>query len=345
VRQWLEGNGGDLTGWPKTKSGLLSTERDHLVRLVLRNISTVRPLLTILALETLLRTFGPKLAERVNPLTGRIHADYVVSGSKAGRFTSSGPNLQQLPAIRAPDFRRVIVAAPRHLLVCGDYSQIELRAAAWIYDDPELTKIYVEGHDLHAETAAFIAGVLIEAVTPEQRSAAKAVNFGSIYGISAEGLAVQAFADYGIDMSVAEAQAALDRFFDKFRVLKQGRWRHWDRVKAENLVRIGAGRTVRGEWEAEKRIRFTQSCNLRVQGAAADAMLRAMIQVHRRMPGAMVCTVHDELLLEVPESGAEDAARVLEEVMVEAFCATFPKAPTFGLVEVHVGRDWKEAKG
>jgi DNA polymerase I-like protein with 3'-5' exonuclease and polymerase domains len=345
VREWLVGHADDLDKWPKTKTGLLSTAREHVVRLILKGIPTVKPLLAIMALEKLLENFGPELAEHINPMTGRIHASYKVSGAKSGRFTSSDPNLQQLPSARAPDFRRVIVAAPGNLFVCGDYSQIELRAAAWLYDDPALTKVFADGLDLHRETAAAIAGVPISAVTPEQRAAAKAVNFGSIYGIGAESLAVSAFADYGIEMSVAEAQAALDRFFGRFRVLYQGRFKHWDRVKAENLVRIGVGRLVKAQWEPEGRIRFAQSCNLGVQGSAADVMLRAIIGLHRRMPGVMVCTVHDELLLEVPEEKAEAAARMLEEVMTEAFVKTFPKAPTLGLVDVHCGRDWKEAKG
>jgi DNA polymerase-1 len=345
VRDWLVENGGDLSDWPRTEKGALKTGHEHIVRLILKGIPTVKPLLAVLALEKLLQCFGPNLADHVNPMTGRIHASYKVSGAKSGRFTSSDPNLQQLPSVRAPDFRKVIVAAPGNTFVCGDYSQIELRAAAWIYKDPVLTKVFADGLDLHRETAAAIAGVPVAAVTTEQRTAAKPVNFGALYGISAESLAVDAYANYGVNMSVAEAQAALDRFFGKFRVLDQGRWNNWRPVKAANLVRIGVGRVAKGKWEPSGRIRFTQSCNLGIQGICADCILRAMIGMHERMPGAMVCTVHDELLLEVPEAEAEAAARVLEEVMTEAFVATFPKAPTLGLVDVYLGKNWKQAKG
>jgi DNA polymerase I-like protein with 3'-5' exonuclease and polymerase domains len=113
----------DIDSWPKTKTGLLSTAREHVVRLVLKGIPSVRPLLAIMALEKLLENFGPTLAGHVNPMTGRIHASYKVAGAKSGRFTSSDPNLQQLPSTRLPDFRRVIVAAPGNLFVCGNYSR------------------------------------------------------------------------------------------------------------------------------------------------------------------------------------------------------------------------------
>jgi DNA polymerase-1 len=345
VRDWLVENGGDLSGWPRTEKGALKTGHEHIIRLVLNGILTVKPLLAILAVEKLLQNFGPKLVEHVNPATRRLHASFIVSGAKSGRFSCRGPNLQQLPSAKAPDFRKVIVAAPGNVFACGDYSQIELRAAAWIYNDPALTKVFADGLDLHREMAAAIAGVPVAAVTPEQRTKAKPVNFGALYGISAESLAIDAFATYGVPMTEAEAQAALDRFFDKFRVLKNGRFRNYDKVRAEGLARIGAGRVVRGEWEVGGRIRFTQACNLGIQGICADCMLRAMIALHRRMLGAMVATVHDELLLEVPEGDAEAAARVLEEVMLEAFVKTFPKAPTAGLVDVHVGKNWKDAKG
>jgi DNA polymerase-1 len=344
VREWLAPH---VDGtWPRTEKGLLSAAQDDLARLVLReDISEIKPLIELRAIETLLQNFGPTLAAQVNPVTGRIHASYNIAAAKPGRFTCSVPNLQQLPAARAPEFRKVVVPAPGNVLVGGDYGQVELRAAAWLYRDPEMTAAYAEGRDLHRETAAAIAGVPIELVTPEQRNAAKAINFCSIYGGGPATLAVSAFTDYGIDMTEAEATAALDRFFRKYHVMRRRRFDDWNRVKRTGSIRIGCGRRVRAEWEPSGQLRFTQSCNLPVQGIAADCMLRAITKLHGRMPGAMVCTVHDELLLEVPEDGAAAAAVVLAEVMIAAFVETFPGAPTLGLVDVHVGKNWKEAKG
>jgi DNA polymerase-1 len=357
TRAWLAHVlGDDIATWPKTKKGgLLSTTHDDLVRLSLRDIPAVKPLLTISAAEKLLQSFGPRLAERIHPVTGRIHAAYKISGAKSGRFSSSDPNLQQLPSGKAPAFRGVIVPAPGNVLICGDYAQIELRAAAWRSKDRELTKVYEEGRDLHRETAAAIAGVPVETVTPEQRQAAKPPNFGAIYGIGPDSLAVDAFANYGVEMTVVEAKAALDRFFGRFQTLNRWRWDHWARVKAQRMVRIGCGRLVKAEWEPvvetesgpRRRISFPQACNLPIQGVCADCMLRAIVKLHKKLRTgwSLVATVHDELLLEVPEADAEAAAAALAEAMTEAFVETFPGAPTLGVVEVHIGGNWTEAKG
>src|SRR5262249_44163647 len=155
----------------------------------------------------------PKLQQFINPVTGRLHAHYNLAGTKSGRFSCSAPNLQQLPSAKAPEFKNAIIAAPGHVLVGGDWSQIEMRAAAWISRDPALTAVYEQERDLHTETAAVIAGVAAAEVTPAQRQGAKAVNFGSIYGIGPRTLAEDAFDTYGIDMTEAEARAALARFF------------------------------------------------------------------------------------------------------------------------------------
>jgi DNA polymerase-1 len=215
ISAWLEDVAGDQLGnWPRTaKTGELSTKSDQLKRLLLSKIPTVRPVLDILAKKKLLEAFGSSLHQHINPVTKRIHGNFHIGGSKAGRFSASEPNLQQLPSKRATEFKQAIVAAPGNLLVCGDWSQIELRAAAFISGDPVLTAMFAEGRDLHAEMAARITSVPLAEVTAEQRDAAKAVNFGSIYGISARSLAQNVYADYGVEMIEDEAQAALDTFF------------------------------------------------------------------------------------------------------------------------------------
>jgi DNA polymerase I-like protein with 3'-5' exonuclease and polymerase domains len=140
-----------FTQWPRTPTGLLSTRSGQLKRLV--DIDTVRVMLAIRANEQLLNNFGPRLAERISPVTGRLRGRYNTAGTKAGRFSARRPNLQQLPAKRAPEFKACIIAAPGNLLVGCDWSQIEMRAAAWLYGDPVLTQIFAEGRDIHAETA------------------------------------------------------------------------------------------------------------------------------------------------------------------------------------------------
>jgi DNA polymerase I-like protein with 3'-5' exonuclease and polymerase domains len=271
-----------------------------------------------------------------------------VAASKAGRFTANSPNLQQLPSSRAPDFKKCIVAAPGHVLVCCDWSQIEIRAAAWIFQDPALTAVYAEGRDLHCETASAIVGIPVAAVTKEQRQAAKPVNFGAIYGIGAPTLAVDAYDLYDIPMTEDEATRALARFFGKYQRFDRWRWDHWRLCQEQGFVRIGCGRGVEAAWETGRRLSFPQCCNLPIQGQAADAMLRAIQLAHRRMSdvaGGLVACVHDELLVEVPEDNAERVRTILEETMTEAFAITFPGAPLTGLVQAAIGKDWLEAKG
>jgi DNA polymerase-1 len=336
-----------LASWPRTATGELSIEAMYLKRLV--HIDSARPVLALLAREKLLANFGVKLAELISPVTGRLHCDYNIAGSKAGRFTASQPNLQQLPAQRAPEFKRCIRAASGQLLVGCDWSQIEMRAAAWIAHDRALTQVYAEGRDLHAETAARVLGVPIGQVSKEQRQAAKPVNFGAIYGIGPRSLAEDAFANYGVEMSENQARLALDRFFATYSQLSQWRRDHADLCQRRGYVRIGAGRVVEAAWEPSGRLSFPQCCNLPIQGICADAMLRALQLTYTRLRqakirGGLIASIHDELLLEVAEDDAEAARQLLEQAMTDAFVATFPGAPANGVATASIGSSWAELK-
>jgi DNA polymerase-1 len=349
VRAWLTTvlDANALASWPRTETGMLSVETGLLKRLV--RIESARPVLRILAHEKLLSTFGFALAKHINPATGRLHAHYNIAGSKAGRFTCSNPNLQQLPSQRAPEFRRCIVAAPGNLLVGCDWNQVEVRAAAWLSGDQELTRLYVEGRDLHSENAAVIAGVPLAEVTKPMRQAAKATTFGALYGIGPRSLAEDAFANYGIEMTEAEAKQALDAFFLRFATL--ARWRHDNAqlCQARGYVSIGVGRRVEATWEPGGHLSFPQCCNLPVQGICADAMLRAIALVHARfnaagIRGGLVATVHDELLAEVVEADADAARNLLQQAMIDAFAETFPGAPTTNVAAAEIGCSWMETK-
>jgi DNA polymerase I-like protein with 3'-5' exonuclease and polymerase domains len=235
------------------------------------------------------------------------------------------------------------------VLIGCDWNQVELRAAAWISGDPALTAIYEQGLDLHAEMAALMAGVPISAVSKEQRQAAKAVSFGSIYGIGPVALAQNAFADYGVEMTEREAREALNRFFTRFAILDQWRRRHADQSVAQGFIRIGAGRVVEAAWEPGRKLTFPQCCNLPVQGICADAMLRAITLVHARLSkqrinGSLIACIHDELLLEVTEQEAEAARDILHAAMVEAFELTFPGAPITNVAAAAIGPTWADLK-
>src|SRR5512132_1602827 len=326
-----------LSNWPLTKTGTLSTETAQLEKV--RHLPGIASLLCIKQTDKLLKAFGEPLRKLVSPVAGRLHPHFKVAAAKSGRWSANGPNIQQLPHDKAT--RSIIVAASGYVLVSADYSPMELRAAAWISGDPELTRAYEEGLDVHAITAAAIAGISIEVVTKEQRTAAKAANFGLIYGSGPAGLVDSAWADYGVQLTEDEAATIRDRFFAKYSVLGQWMRQHADHCQSEGRIVIGAGRVIEAAWEPSG-IRYTLACNAPIQGACADCTMRAIIAVHRRMPGVLVAQIHDELLAEVPEDKAEEAVVMLEEAMVEAFAATFPGAPTRDLVDAKIGGNWAE---
>ena len=167
------------------------------------------------------------------------------------------------------------------------------------------------------------------------------------YEITAVTLAEDAFDNYGVLMSEAEAQVALDAFFSTYSGFNDWRWNHWHKVKATGRVVVpGSGRTVEAAWEYGGQLRFTQACNIPIQGSCADAMLRAIRLVHERLPGGahLIATVHDELLVEVREADAEKVREILQDTMTEAFQVTFPGAPSHQVAEATIGRTWFEVK-
>jgi DNA polymerase I-like protein with 3'-5' exonuclease and polymerase domains len=244
IREWLIRVAPQdvLATWARTpKTAALSVQGKHLKRLL--HIPGMQAVLDLQAMQQLLSNFGPKLTGFVSPATGRIHCAYNLAATKAGRFSASKPNLQQLPSEKvASDFRRCIVPAPGYVLVGCDWNQVELRAAAYISGCRTLTAVYAANpvRDLHRETASAIARVPYDLVSAAQRQSAKPVNFGAIYGIGALTLSEDAFDNYGILMSEAEAQLALDAFFSTYRGFNDWRWDHW------RQCRLAAGSLFQG---------------------------------------------------------------------------------------------------
>lgn len=330
VRAWLGTvlTEDELMRWDLTSTGLPTIKAKALKQL--GHIASVRPILRILDKEKLISSFGPKLAARINPVTGRLHPHFNLAPTKSGRFTATDPNFQQMPKdSRAAGFRKCVAAPSGHVIIGSDFNQIELRALAWLSKNAALTRVYAEGRDLHRETAARIARIAIAAVTDVQRQKAKAVNFGSIFGMRGRGLAA---------------------FFAGYPGLKPYLDDHYELCQRRGYVVIGCGRVVKAAWEPGRKLTYQQCCNLPVQGIAADAMLRAITLTYARLRrthirGGLVATVHDEILLEVHEEDAEKARVLLEETMTEAFVLTFPGAPADGVAVAHIGHNWTEAKG
>jgi DNA polymerase-1 len=354
VRKWLDTVLSDeqRPEWKLTTKGLLSTEKRALKGLVMgadeRIAHTALAILDINHATKLLSSFGAGLVKMVNPITGRLHARFNIAAAKSGRFSCSSPNLQQLPKASAEGFRQCIVAAPGHVLVACDWSQVELRAAAWLAGDGALTARFAEGADLHDENAAMMAGVPVAEVTKAQRSVAKVISFGVLYGMGPAKLALTARTDWGLTMSRDEAAAARQAFFTAYRRVWHWQQENRERCLREGQVTIGCGRAVEAAWEYFGELTYTQCCNLPVQGICADAMLRAIVLAHQRfeqagLHGGLVASVHDELLAEVPEDEGEQARQLLEASMLEAFELTFPQAPTRNVAKAEVGQSWGKA--
>jgi DNA polymerase-1 len=327
----------------KTATGAPSTDEE-----VLQKLAEDYPLPKILlehrGLSKLKSTYTDKLPKMVNPDTGRVHTNYAQAVAITGRLASNEPNLQNIP-VRNAEGRRIreaFVAAPGHVLVSADYSQIELRIMAHISGDEAMLRAFAEGEDIHRATAAEIFGVPPEEVQSEQRRYAKVINFGLIYGMSAFGLAQ----NLGIERGAASNY--IERYFARFAGVKQYMDETRLQAKARGYVETVFGRRL---WLPEinspngpRRAGAERAAiNAPMQGTAADLIKLAMIAVQDwleqdKLGTRMIMQVHDELVLEVPEGELDLVKTKLPELM--AGVATL-KVPL--VAETGVGRNWEEA--
>jgi DNA polymerase I len=343
----------ELRRWARTaKSGNLSTRRSELNRAA--HYPPVLALTKLSRIDKMLSSFGQTLVALASPVTGRIHAGYRVAGTASGRASCSRPNLQQIPQDRR--FRALFIAEPSHVLICADYASMELRAAAHIFGDSAMTRAFEEGQDLHAITAARMARKDPKDVTKEERKGAKAVNFGAIYGQGPTGLMRAAWEKFDLVLTRAEAEAWTQAFKDSYPDLARGQREHHRRCQEELRIVIGKdaargiGRVFPFSRLKENDTGYTRSRNLPIQGACADAAMIALTYVDDRLfnagiDGGPVAWLHDEIVLEVKAADAERAATILNQSMIDGFAETFPGAPLNGLVDLHVARNWAEAKG
>jgi DNA polymerase I-like protein with 3'-5' exonuclease and polymerase domains len=227
-----------IEAWPRTpKSGELSTEGPELRRHV--DIPAVRSLLTINAMVKLHRTFGPELAKKVSAVTGRLRPGFNVASTKAGRFSCSDPNIQQIPKHKAAGFRGCFVAGPGKVLVIADYNAMELRAAAEVSNDAAMRADFANGVDLHRRQAAEMLGIPQEEVTKEQRDAAKPTCFGTIYGAGRRGLMASAWSGYGILLTGDEAEASRHTFLGRYPGLNAWMDHSYTQSNEQGFITIG----------------------------------------------------------------------------------------------------------
>lgn len=309
---------------------------------VLRDLTehpAVAALLAYRQAAKLVSGWGGDWVERaVHPSTGRIHAS-VRQIVGAGRIAHSDPNLTQIPA--DPRYRRCFTAAPGNVLVVADYSQQELRVLAAVSGDAALTAVFTRGDDLHVETAATVFGVPSATVTERQRKAAKALNFGLMYGMGAPGFA------RATGTTVDQARTAMDAYFAGYPAVAAWLRRVESQARRTHLVSTGLGRA---RYLADG---GTMARNAPIQGAGADMTKLAVAEVDadltRRFgagataaaagsPIGLVLTVHDELVVEVPEADAAEGAALLRAGMVTAGERLLGEVPA--VVDVRVGRSW-----
>jgi DNA polymerase I-like protein with 3'-5' exonuclease and polymerase domains len=289
-----------------------------------------------------LSTYGLRWTENINPITGRIHADFLIAESEPGRFSCRNPNLQQLP--RDERFRSLVKAGEGKRIIVADYSQIELRTVALLSGDSAMLDAYEKGEDLHRKTASAVSGIEPDKVSKAQRQMAKAINFGLIFGMSAATLVTRSKTTYNVDMTLEEAEKAHKAFFVAYPRLKL-----WQTVTAKETKRTLKSRIEGGliRQYTPETYSYTEALNTPVQGSAAMAMLAALPKVEARLKGLdakLINLIHDEIVLEVADIDVEAAKIALSEGMTEGFLQIFPKACTRDLVEAHDGANWQEAK-
>ncbi|CAI8786647.1 DNA polymerase I [Methylocaldum szegediense] len=327
----------------KTPTGQPSTDESVLQELA-ESFELPRLILDYRSVAKLKSTYTDKLAEQINPRTGRVHTSYHQAVAATGRLSSSDPNLQNIP-VRTEEGRRIrqaFIAPPGRKILAADYSQIELRIMAHISGDASLRAAFHDNTDVHRFTAAEVFGVPQAQVTPDQRRSAKAINFGLIYGMSAFGLGKQ----LGIPTSVA--QRYIDLYFARYPDVKGYMERTRDMAREKGYVETLFGRRlyipeINSRNAQRRQYAERTAINAPMQGTAADIIKRAMIAVdawiqESRAPVCMIMQVHDELVFEVAEDYVDEAAREIGNRMCRAAQLAVPL-----VVDVGIGSNWDEA--
>lgn len=326
----------------KTASGAPSTDEEVLSKLA-QDYPLPQVLLEYRGLSKLKSTYTDKLPRMINPATGRVHTHYSQAAVITGRLASSDPNLQNIP-VRTEAGRRVREAfiAEQGMLLSADYSQIELRIMAHVSDDANLQRAFAAGEDIHRATASEVFGVSLDGVTSEQRRAAKAINFGLIYGMGVFGLA----SNLGITRDAA--QAYIDRYFARYPGVAMYMDNTRRLAREQGYVETVFGRRlqlpeIRGASGPRRQGAERAAINAPMQGTAADLIKMAMVAVQdwleaEKLQTRMIMQVHDELVLEAPDSELEVVKEALPRLMCNVATLRVPL-----VAEVGIGKNWEQA--
>ena len=328
----------------KTKTGQYATGEDVLQKLLHKH-AIVQKILDYRSFTKLKSTYLDALPALVNPKDGLIHTSYNQAVTATGRLSSNNPNLQNIPVRteKGREIRRAFVPrSDAYTLLAADYSQIELRIIAHLSQDPAMVADFNLGHDIHTATAAKVFHVPMEQVTKEQRSRAKAVNFGIIYGMSAFGLAER------MELSRSEAADIIKKYFEEYAGIKEYMNRSIALAKERGYAEtiLGRRRYLRDINSANSVVRgFAErnAINAPIQGSSADMIKIAMIGIHEelerlKMQSKMILQVHDELVFDAHLDELDTLKSIVNDKMVNAMPLSVPV-----IVEMNTGSNWLEA--
>lgn len=327
----------------RTPGGVASTSEEVLEELAAEH-ELPRLILDYRTLAKLRSTYTEQLPRAIHPRTGRIHTQYHQAATATGRLSSSNPNLQNIP-VRTVEGRRIrqaFIAPPGHRLLSFDYSQIELRIMAHLSGDDTLRAAFQQGLDVHRAVAAELLGRPLAEVTPEQRRSAKAINFGLMYGMSPHGLART------LGISLSEARAYIDRYFGRYPRVRAFMEETRRCAREDGYVTTLLGRKLSARGIRDRSIQRRQAAeraaiNAPLQGTAAEIIKLAMIVVEdwlrHEVPDAfLILQVHDELVLEVPETAVAKVRQTVPKLMTGVLELSVPL-----VVDVGEGANWDEA--
>ena len=338
-----------IKGGRKGKSGVYSTDVTELERIAADKDSPgaeiAARVLDWRQLSKLKNTYTDALQAQINPKTGRVHTSYSLTGAQTGRLSSTEPNLQNIP-IRTEVGRQIrdaFVAEPGNVILAADYSQIELRLAAHMADVPALREAFANGDDIHSLTAMELYGE----VNRDTRGRAKTINFAILYGISRWGLAGR------LDVSADEAQAMIDRYFERFPGINTYIAETTQSVRERGFTTTLFGRKthfprIKSRVQHERQGAERAAINAPIQGTCADIIKRAMVRMEPALAAAglhdvqMLLQVHDELVFELPEGDVAAAKPVIERVMAEAAAPAVTLSVPLG-IEIGTGASWGAA--
>ena len=326
----------------KTKTGQYSTAEDVLSYLA-KDHAIVADILEWRSVKKLSNTYIEALPQQVNPKTNRVHTIFNQAVAATGRLSSNHPNLQNIPirTERGQLVRKAFIPIDNeHVLLAADYSQIELRVIASLSDDKEMQEAFQKGEDIHASTAAKVYNVALEQVSREQRSQAKTVNFGIVYGVSAFGLSNQT------NLNRKESKALIDAYYETYPQLKSYIKKQVDFARKNGYVEtiLGRRRYLRDINSQNSIVRSAaerNAVNAPIQGSAADIIKIAMLRIHEKLKdfdSQMLLQVHDELVFEAKKSELDALINMIKTEMEQAYKLRVPL-----VVDVGTGTNWLEA--